>query len=142
MSTLHPSDNTLISVIVPFGDPRGRAEHLDSWTQQTLAPERFEIIAVANPQRSNEAAIRERLRPHDRLLSINDPYPFPMYSVAAEAARGRSCFSPRITALPIRSVWKPRRGFLRTTPTRGRPFAGDTSITRPFRAWSNSLMTN
>jgi hypothetical protein len=64
MSTLHPSDNTLISVIVPFGDPRGRAEHLDSWTQQTLAPERFEIIAVANPQRSNEAAIRERLRPH------------------------------------------------------------------------------
>ena len=92
MSTLHPSDNILISVIVPFGDPRGRVEHLDSWTQQTLAPERFEVIAVANPERMSEAAIRERLRPHDRLLSTNAPYPFSMYSLATKAARGAILF--------------------------------------------------
>jgi hypothetical protein len=92
MSTAHSLDNILISVIVPFGDPRGRVEHLDSWTQQTLAPERFEVIAVANPQSISEAAIRERLRPHDRLLSTHVSYPFPMYSAAADAARGAILF--------------------------------------------------
>src|ERR1043166_4486833 len=92
MSKAHSSDTILISVLVPFGDPRGRAKHLDSWTQQTLALERFEIIAVANPQSINEAAIRDRLRPHDRLLLTNAPYPFSMYSAAAAAARGAILF--------------------------------------------------
>lgn len=92
MSTANFSDNTLISVIVPFGDPRGRVEHLDSWTQQTLAAERFEIIAVANPGRIDEAAIRERLRLHDRLLSTSASYSFPMYRVGTEAARGTILF--------------------------------------------------
>lgn len=92
MMAASPSDSTLVSVIVPFGDPRSAVEHLDSWTQQTLAPERFEIIVVANPQRSNLAAIRERLRPHDRLLSTDARNPFPMYRQAAEAARGTILF--------------------------------------------------
>jgi len=86
------STGLLFSVIIPFGDPRAMPEHLDSWMQQTFANERFEVIVVANPKVTNVAKLRERVRPHDRLLCVDAACPFPMYAAGAKEARGEILF--------------------------------------------------
>ncbi|MBL8794362.1 MAG: hypothetical protein JNM56_10690 [Planctomycetia bacterium] len=82
-----------ISVVIPFQDPRGRPEHLASWTRgQTLAGARYEIIVVAHENDAHQEALREQLRPGDRLLLTAATGPFAMYAVGAEAARGEILF--------------------------------------------------
>jgi len=84
----------LISVIIPFGDPRGRPEHLASWTRdQTLPAEQFELIVVTpdlKPKR--DAAIRSYLRPQDSLMTCDRAGAFACYAAGVKAARGSYLF--------------------------------------------------
>jgi hypothetical protein len=84
----------LVSVVIPYGDPRGRPEHLATWTrEQTLPGDRFQVIVVAGRLApGEEAALRSYLRPQDRLLRAEARNQFAMYAVGAEAARAELLF--------------------------------------------------
>src|SRR5262249_3570914 len=83
----------LVSVILPYQDPRRRPQHLATWTRgQTLPAAQFELGVVARPGEPHRDALRAYLRPHDRLLFAEADGPFPMYAAGAEAARGELLF--------------------------------------------------
>ena len=80
-----------LSVIVPFGDPRGKPKHLISWTKrQSLDGSKFEIVAVIDAAHAPAAkeAICSYLRPQDRLVLVEGEGQFRMYAAGAGAARG------------------------------------------------------
>ncbi len=83
-----------ISVILVFGDERGRADHLASWTQQqTLEGDRFEVIAVTTGEQSSQAdEIRSYLRPQDRLLCFETNKPFELIAPAVKVSTGDILF--------------------------------------------------
>ena len=80
------SARPFLSVILNFYDPRGHADHIKSWTQrQTLADDRFEVIAITTRARSSLAdEIRSYLRPQDRLICQDTDQPFELYNPAVE----------------------------------------------------------
>ena len=38
----------LISVVIPFGDPRGDPRYIKSWTHQSCLPDGFDVIVVTD----------------------------------------------------------------------------------------------
>ena len=85
-----PPDNPLaLTVVLPLIDDRGHGESaLASWTGQTVAAERFEIVAVT-PRPGDRLARRARslLRPHDRLEAAPGATEMELYQAGARAAR-------------------------------------------------------
>jgi glycosyltransferase involved in cell wall biosynthesis len=80
----------LITVIVPFEDPRGHPDYLAGWTRdQSLESALYEVIVVVS--RSDETEfeeLRAYLRPQDRLIGVDAHERFALYAAGAEAARG------------------------------------------------------
>jgi Glycosyl transferase family 2 len=79
-----------LSVILPLGDHRGLAERSASgWARQTLADDRYEIVAVADGHHPRLAArVRGLLRPHDQLIVIPRAREIELYQAGAQAAGG------------------------------------------------------
>jgi hypothetical protein len=86
-----PPDSPLaLTVVLPLIDDRDYgALALASWTGQTLAAERFEIVAVT-PRPGDRLARRARslMRPHDRLEAAPGAAEMELYQAGARAARG------------------------------------------------------
>ena len=78
----------LISVIIPFGDPRGDPRYVKSWTHaQTCSPGAFEVIAVTDgTSRDLDDQIRLHLRDADRLVHSRGNNRFAGYDPGAKAA--------------------------------------------------------
>jgi hypothetical protein len=78
-----------LAVVLPLIDDRGYGQRaLASWIGQTLAAERFEIVAVADDAGSRLARrARWLLRPHDRLVVAPGATEMELYTAGAEAAR-------------------------------------------------------
>jgi hypothetical protein len=79
-----------LTVVLPLIDDRGHGESaLASWIGQTLAAERFEIVAVT-PHPGDRLARRARslLRSHDRLETAPGAAEMELYQAGARAARG------------------------------------------------------
>src|SRR6185369_961811 len=77
----------LISVVIPFGDPRGNPRYIKSWTHQTCSPDDFEIIVVSDGKsRDLDNAIRLHLRDSDRLIHSGGDNRFAGYDPGAKAA--------------------------------------------------------
>jgi hypothetical protein len=76
-------------VVLPLIDDRGLGESaLASWIGQTLAAERFEVVAVADDARSRLARrARALLRCHDRLVVAPGATEMELYTAGAQAAR-------------------------------------------------------
>jgi hypothetical protein len=79
-----------LSVLLPLADHRGLAlASARAWAAQTLAPERYEVIAVADGREPRTAErVRRALRPTDRLLTLPDRGEIELYQAGAEAATG------------------------------------------------------
>jgi hypothetical protein len=83
-----PYSPLALTVVLPLIDDRGHGERaLASWTGQTLAAERFEIVAVT-PHPGDRLARRARslLRPHDRLEAAPGAAEMELYQAGARAA--------------------------------------------------------
>jgi hypothetical protein len=77
----------LISVVIPFGDPRGDPRYIKSWTHQTCSPDAFEVIAVTDGKsRDLDDAIRLQLRDADHLVHSGGNNRFDGYDPGAKAA--------------------------------------------------------
>ena len=78
----------LISVIVPFGDPRGDPRYIKTWTRaQTCSPGDFEVIAVTDGKsRDLDDQVRLHLRDADRLVHSAGNNRFEGYDPGAKAA--------------------------------------------------------
>jgi hypothetical protein len=84
-----PDSPLALTVVLPLIDDRGHGERaLASWIGQTLAAERFEIVAVT-PHPGDRLALRARslLRPHDRLEAAPGAAEMELYQAGARAAR-------------------------------------------------------
>jgi hypothetical protein len=78
----------LISVIVPFGDPRGDPRYIKTWTRaQTCSPGDFEVIAVTDGKsRDLDDQVRLHLRDADRLVHRQTNDRFEGYDPGAKVA--------------------------------------------------------
>ena len=78
----------LISVIVPFGDPRGDPRYVKTWTRsQTCSPGDFEVIVVTDWKSGDlDEQIRLQLRDSDRLIHHYGHDRFAGYDYGAKAA--------------------------------------------------------
>jgi hypothetical protein len=85
-----PDSPLALTVVLPLIDDRGHGESaLISWTGQTLAADRFEIVAVTpRPGGRLERRARSLLRPHDRLEAAPGAAEMELYQAGARAARG------------------------------------------------------
>ena len=86
---MSPYSPLALTVVLPLIDDRGHGESaLASWIGQTLAAERFEIVAVT-PLPGDRLARRARslLRPHDRLEAAPGASEMELYQAGARAAR-------------------------------------------------------
>jgi hypothetical protein len=77
-----------LSVVIPFGDPRGDPRYVKSWTRnQTCSPDAFEVIVVTHGEcRKLDDQIRLHLRDTDRLVNCEANNRFECYDPGAEAA--------------------------------------------------------
>src|SRR5262249_45026876 len=78
----------LISVLIPFGDPRGDPRYIKSWTRnQTCSPDAFEVIVVTDGKsRDLDDEVRLHLRDADRLVHSGGNDRFEGYDPGARAA--------------------------------------------------------
>lgn len=86
---MSPDSPLALTVVLPLIDDRGHGESaLATWIGQTLAAERFEIVAVT-PCPGDRLARRARalLRPHDRLEAVPGAAEIELYQAGARAAR-------------------------------------------------------
>ncbi|HXO20655.1 MAG TPA: glycosyltransferase family A protein [Thermoanaerobaculia bacterium] len=92
-----------LSIVLPLVDDRGfGARAIDAWREQTLAPDRCEIVAVASREASPLAHhARQRLRPADRLLILPGADEIGLYQAGAEAARGDFLLFTEAHCLPL-----------------------------------------
>ena len=77
-----------LSVVIPFGDPRGDPRYIKSWTRkQTCSPDAFEVIVVTDgTSRDLDDEIRLHLRDADRLVNCQANNRFESYDPGAKAA--------------------------------------------------------
>lgn len=77
-------------MILPLADHRGFARAgMEGWAGQTLAADRFEVVAVtpgSDPRLDRQ--VRRLLRPRDRLLLVPRAAEIELYQAGAEAAAG------------------------------------------------------
>jgi len=84
-----PDSPLALTVVLPLIDDRGHGERaLASWIGQTLAAERFEIVAVTPAPGGRLARrVRSLLRPQDRLEAAPGAAEMELYQAGARAAR-------------------------------------------------------
>lgn len=77
-----------LSVVIPFGDPRGDPRYIKSWTRaQTCSPDAFEVIVVTDGKsRDLDDQVRTHLRDADRLVHSQANNRFAGYDPGAKAA--------------------------------------------------------
>ena len=79
-----------LSVVIPLLAHRGFAARcLDSWIDQSLSSQQFEIVALSPGQdQVLERIVRAKLRPHDQFIVHRTENPMELFDLGARRARG------------------------------------------------------
>jgi hypothetical protein len=79
-----------LSVVIPLLDHRGFAARcLDSWIDQSLPSQQFEIVALSpGKDQALERMVRAKLRPHDQFIVHRTDSPMELFDLGARRARG------------------------------------------------------
>jgi hypothetical protein len=105
------------SLIFPLMGERGiTIESFTAWIRQTLSPERFELIVVADKRIDVPPELATLLRPHDRLLSGEFPHLALQFDAGVRAARGEFVFFTEAHCLPASDCLEAMDRFLTAQP--------------------------
>lgn len=86
---LPASDLLRLSIVVPFGDPRGDASHLDRWLKDQAEDARsYQLVVLTNgADEALEKSILVRLRPWDVLHRYRGMNRFELYAMGGQASQ-------------------------------------------------------
>jgi hypothetical protein len=92
--------------VLPLSDHRGLAvQGVRAWSEQSLAPEQYEVVAVGDGRRPRlHEQVRRVLRPRDRLLTFPGAGEIELYRGGAAAAAGATLLFTESHCIPERDT--------------------------------------